>query len=431
MKHRFSFLLIATIGLLPATDAAAQNVVKYAGRALVKRVPLTRAEKALLPSPAGLVTHEINYNIGNTGKADLLPVLSGGQGQIVTAGASQQVFVPAPLLDYTPYLHQLSPNVSLRKADFPALWQRNENMIRRSLEHSLWLLSSVQRQDAAFYSSLRSDVLDGTLPYHKYLPADGVDYIFVGEVHHNPLIQEELIRLLQVLKNRYPTRNVYLATEYAWDAQRRSSLEEEIPLAIARDKKELRTLLGNDYVNLFFLHKAIENGIPVVGLEPRFAMANEVIKHTGVDDPARLQMYIRRLSVSEIGIQMRNKRWAKHIAQIRAQDPNALVVVHGGGHHISLHNLFSVPNMLRGKKFTMMLIDWRGKEITAPLLSKLDDQNFLAEQFAKAKEGKYLIYFKRPNASVGRTPGQLQLFKHAFGADMFIFVDDLSPMIIP
>ena len=255
--------------------------------------------------------------------------------------------------------------------------------------------------------------------------------IYVGEVHKNPLIQEELITLLGEVQRRYPNRNIYLASEYAWESQELTTLQEKLPLAMARNKQELHTLLGNDYVNSQFLHQAIKMGIPVVGLEPFIAMAQETRAQSAQQTPNRLRHNRVRLSTSEIGMQMRNRRWAEHIQQIRAQDSNALVVVHGGAKHTSFHELASVSNMLKGESFSVMLFDWRAKDISNPVLSTLDDQQFLWRKFEQASEGKYVLSFKAPDPAAGRTPEKLDEFKHALGANMVVFLKDMSPMIDP
>lgn len=442
MKKQKYFSLLSFVLLLGVqTNAFAEGkqVIKTIGTSVERVSTLAGADmRSMLTRMAsyspvgGKVMYELNYNIGGVGKADILKVLPDGKGVYVNIGDSKEVFIPGALVDYIPYLYQLSSGASLSKVSFPALWQKNEDMLAQSLDYSMRLLMTVKNNEAAFHGSLRSHVKDGTAAYYDHLPATGVDYIYVGEVHLNPLIQEELLQLLQEIKSRYSKRHVYLATEYMWDAYHPSTLKDDLPLALANDKKDLLNIMGKEaYVNNFFLHKVLELGIPVVGLEPRFGMANEASVHSGITDPARLYRKTQQLSLSEVGLGARNDRWVDHIEKIREQDPKALVVIHGGAQHTSLQNLFSVSNKLKGKFFSIMLLDQRGKDITTPTLALLKDQTFLDREFVQAKEGKYLLYFKKPNLSVGRTPELLDDFRRAVGADLVVVLDDLSPMIDP
>ena len=386
-----------------------------------------------------MATHEINYNLGALGRADVMKVraLTINKGMDVYVGGNDvytKVYIPPALVDYTPYFMQLTDKSVIKEDSFPQLWQRNQEMMETSLKNSMQRVLAVENNTRLFYSSLRSEVFEGTLPYHQYLPSKAVDYIYVGEVHENPLIQEELVNLLAAVKRLYPSRNVYLATEYVWESLERTLLRDagELPLAIAHDKKELRAILEDEqYVSYQFLHQAINMGIPVVGLEPRVFTAEYSNIYGSATTPMRKAYERRSFATSELGMDMRNERWVKHIQQIRAQDPNALVVVHGGAQHTSFHTLNSVANKLGGESFSVMLLDWRAKDITNPVLATMDDQRFLWRQFEQASDGKYVLSFKEADPSVGRTPKKLDEFKHSLGANMIVFLKDMSPMIDP
>ena len=400
----------------------------------VARVALTDVEKALLPV-GGMVTHEVKYTLGQLGIADVKKV-SGltANGQTVRAGGNRDatpVYLPPALVDYAPFLTQLRESASMMPWTFPTLWKENQQLLEASLKNSVARVEAVENNSQLFYASLRSEVFQGTVPYYRFLPSKAVDYIYVGEVHENPLVHEELINFLGQVKRRYPQRNVYLATEYVWESQQISTLKEKLPLAIARNKEELFQLLQEDYTNFQFLHQAIEMKIPVVGLEPFLAILQEARSKGTADVVQDYSRNRRKLSLSELGMQLRNERWAEHIRQIRQEDPNALVVVHGGAQHTSLHNLVSVSNKLKGSSFSLMILDWRVKDTTNPVVARLDDQQFMWRKFEENPEAKYVLSLKEPAPSFGRTLKDLKAFRRALGADMILFLKDLSPMIIP
>lgn len=411
-----------------AADNAARAAMESAAREGVTQVPLMGAERALLPAN-GCATHEIKYNY-SAPQITVAPVssLPSTYERHYSVGG-KPVSISGPFMKYVPYFPQLDAKATLRKENFPRLWGENNRILRASLAHSMQRIAAVEKQSALFYSALRSRVFDGDIPYDQYLPFESVDFVYVGELHENPMMQEELLSILQTLQRHYPNRNIYLATEYVWDAADISKGETSA-LAIVRNKQELLDLIGKRlYVDFFFLHKALKMGIPVVGLEPYVALTKEAAENAGVP-LEKAGSYRRILAGSEAGMEMRNQKWVEYIRQIKAQDPNALVVVHAGAQHLSYHNVSSVANKLNGKAFSVMLLDFRRKE-TNPILAMLEDKISLWREFSEAHNGKYVLSFKEPNPQQGLTSSQLDEFKRSIGADMVVFLQDLSPMIIP
>lgn len=442
-----SMALAPTSSALPSAAAGTSRITAASGSMVSKNLetmsypsvaksnaastPVAAQDPSVLRSleeTRGKITEEIKYNYGGFGKAEI--EATGFWNEDFTLPASigayeHDVEIPESVIDYVAYFTQLLPTASLPKEYFAALWKGNEMMVEASLNNSIENIRAVA-EDPAFYHTLHTDVFDGTVPYHRFLPAKAVDYIYVGEVHYNYKVQEELLRFLHVVKNRYPTRNIYLATEYVWETRDFSHLDEELPLALATNQAQLEMLMGTDYAKptSAFLKKAIDMGIDVVGLEPCMAMRFETQMHTQVTDPVRLRRLRHTYSASALGMQQRNEKWILHINQIRKMDPDALVVVHGGAAHVSAHNLTAVPHQLEGSSFSVMLFDQRAKEISNPILARMEDEVFMERQFDEAKEGKYVISLKKPDGSAGRTPEDLEVYKESFGTDVVVFVKD-------
>ena len=425
-----------------APYAGGDNITTAADFAIknnIVSIPLTNEEKALLPQN-GKVQGEVRYNFGGIGKAEVRPVPQPQSMEVFVGGKEELSFLVKPeLVDFTPYFFQLTDKAVLDETAFPHLWEKNLEILEKSLKHSMTLTESVIN-NPLFYQSLQGILVEKT-PYLPtkdratgLLPSSPIDYVFVGEIHYNPLMHEELLELLRAVKAKYPSRNVYLATEYGWESNDWLDVFFDLPpLAKATNQKELRELLGDSkYVELKFLHDAINEGIPVVGLEPRLASLQYVsMELPGKPSSSRALARMKEFATSAYGLKWRNERWIKHIEQIRKEDPNALVVVHGGAQHTSFHELTSVANQLKGKSFSVALMDERGREMNNPVYATLEDQQFIWHHFESAYENRYVLAFKKPDVSKGLTPENLELFKQALGADVVVYLKDLSSMIIP
>lgn len=279
-----------------------------------------------------------------------------------------------------------------------------------------------------FYASLHSELFQDFFPYERYLPSQKPDIIYLG-VAHAPAVESDMVNWVRAIKRRYPTRNIYFATEYVWDTLVPSSAQEVAPVKILRNKQQLLLQMDaeEDYQQYHFLQDIIDEGIPVVGIEPTVALLAQVEKEAGLHLHDEL-LFVRfeNLATSEVGMALRNKIWAEHIRQIRAQDDNALVVVCGGAQHVTYSVRNSLPYLLGDLKGVVILqVTRRGKEALNPILSQLEDRTY--QQFMRrdarrvGPDSRYVLTLKSPQAGQGPS-ANLDYFRRAIGADVTVIV---------
>ena len=239
-----------------------------------------------------------------------------------------------------------------------------------------------------------------------------------------------MVNWVRAIKRKFPTRNIYFATEYVWDTTIPRTAEDIAPIKILRNKQQLLLHLEEaDYHRYSFLQDVIDEGVPVVGIEPTSAMIAEVYQEAGIQlyDELLYQRF-ENLATSEVGLAKRNKIWEAHVRQIREQDPDALVVVCGGAQHLAYSSSYSLPQLLEDLKgFVIMQVNRSGKESINPILSKLEDRSYQqfvreAARSADRTDARYVLTFKSPTDEGARTPENLATFKRVVGADVVVVV---------
>ena len=301
---------------------------------------------------------------------------------------------------------------------------------------------------------MHSELVEGEIPFSKILPSEKLDRLYVL-VQHGQTFEDEVVNIVRVAKQKYPTRQIVLATEYVWDnstsvveasGENSSSLlqivgkEEEQPgaLRIARNQQELEKISDGDYQVYPFLQEIVKEGVPVIGLEPGVSLVNAVAEEmslvTGVSKeflasigPGMLEGYFQNLSTSEGGMQLRNQRWEDNLGRVSQQYPGALIIVMGGAKHLSAAEAYSVPNLTKsgGKSFSIMLFDQKIKDYVSPLVSGLEDRTynqFLQESAVTRGQTplRYILSVKKPSEDGTYTVQDVENAKHAIGADVLV-----------
>ena len=411
-------------------EGATRAVAESAARAMVKQVPLTIAEREVLPV-AGKVTHKILYPQDRQSfRASVIPVIVPQNGQIVRIGTHQVYVPPVARGDYLNYFTEDYGH----SGKFPQYAERDALVSVRELENSVQHILNVENNGQLFYRLLQGEVFEDAIPYYRYLPSERIDYLFIGEVHENQRVREEIMNLIRTVRKREPMRKIYFATEYASSTNKPFSAlklvrdgngEEkneiifysEEPLAISHQFEDLN-IEGVSYrrENHRLLKQIMALDIPVVGLEPSLTLKHTPGKDERISDIDEDEiLFLFRVSSS--GMEKRNQEWVKTLQRLRAQDPDALIIVHGGLAHIGYDQDFPVSQQLEGNKFVINISPVGGL-LTSPVFSRIELGFTQKEHFYKKKSNKYVFTLKPAGEEV--LPQDREKILHALGADMTV-----------
>ena len=178
----------------------------------------------------------------------------------------------------------------------------------------------------------------------KQIPAN-TDYLLLGEIHDIPEIYTSLMSLAQELRKKFGKRPIIWVTEFLPESMTPDTLDErtkQMPMPIM-------------LLKLWTTLKAKQ--IPVIGLEPWVVFATDKKEATS---SFKNYLHHRSLSIWETweGIRIRNEFWEKQIAEIRAQNPKALIILHAGFGHLNYTLPHSIGAKLRnkGRTFNVSLV---------------------------------------------------------------------------
>lgn len=183
----------------------------------------------------------------------------------------------------------------------------------------------------------------------EQIPAD-TDTLFLGEQHVDSVV-EQLPSMLGALKKKAKGREIIFLTEF---------LSEEYRAQLPDDENHIRKY-NDRYLPVW---KALKKkNIPVIGLEPEFVRGR-----VGDQEPPKTDHMIflndcphcfDGLWCSLEGIRARNQHWLNLYQKIRAEHPNALIVIYAGYQHVSYIEPFSLANAIPGNNFVIhMLASW-------------------------------------------------------------------------
>ena len=246
-----------------------------------------------------------------------------------------------------PY-HRAMPD--LKKAKNIALYavaQENHLVAQemKRLEEQVWkqIWDNMDRLEQAAANT--PQVADPLRFVVENLPSS-VNTLFVGEVHRFPEIQEAMHRLLTLLREQQPDRQIILLTEFlpkdfVWEGNIPANFKGFSDYAVA----------GFFNKNKLELWKyARELNIPSVGLEPIQSCLSAELHPLFLLDNRFTKREKISLNESLSGMKYRNKNFVGVLQSVREKFPDALFVVYTGSAHVEYNAFDSVSSHFKPEK---------------------------------------------------------------------------------
>lgn len=336
------------------------------------------------------------------------PLVKGGRKvmQSFTLGNTHVKFPPEIMRPYYFNLESRFFDAKINGVRYPKLSASNDGKI---------LSAAIQfKADLAFFEAhahqivqnIKSNVFVGPVDYQNYLPRD-IDYLYIGEIHNEGFIQDEISQFIAQLPSIYPNRTIYLATEFI--------PAKEVPFSrqtqLAYSDKALDSWFeGNeDHASSIVFQSARKGGLQIVGLEPQLALLEQGL----VDGTYIAEEDFEDYATSMEGIYFRNNYWARIVREIRRRDPEALIVVYGGIDHVAYHNPFCMPSLIGGKGFVMQVLTPRYLPEANPLFCHFRESDAIRDMFLSSEEAKLVNSWENP-----------QSYNHLLGVDLSIIVHE-------
>ena len=295
----------------------------------------------------------------------------------------------------------------INAARYPVLSARNDARMLSGIIGFKADLAAFKKHSQQIAENIDSEVIEGKVDYKKFLPQD-IDYLYIGELHKETRIQQEISQIVRDLPKIYPNRTIYLATEMV--------PAKEVPWddlsILPYSKKAMLSLLegAEEYNSSWVIQAALDENIPVVGLEPQIAIMNEAL----VDGKDFLsQEDFNDYASSLEGMHFRNNYWAGVIKELRRRDPSALVVVYAGIDHVAYHNPSALPTLVGGKSFVVQVLIPKYLRTVNPLFRHFKESDVILKQF-----------FSSDNAKLVNSWVVSQKFNLLLGNDLSIIVHE-------
>lgn len=152
-------------------------------------------------------------------------------------------------------------------------------------------------------------------------------YIFLGEIHFVPNIQQEIEQTLVALRAKYPKRKIFLLTEFL----------PNIETDLYRTKMAKLKKFSN-YSSIIRVADVLK--MPVVGLDPVW-LFNQKYPIMWVSQQSGLIEKEEMWHSVEL-VRLRNQIWKEKILALRELYPDALFVFHAGNSHVEYNAPFSL-----------------------------------------------------------------------------------------
>ena len=420
--NKYLFISIMLISLFSGQCVhGGMNVGKMAVRAKgvvgkaknvsrVRRITLTPEEKAILPVN-GIATHRIRYSPKEARVYSLFERTSKKIHNLDTQVSElMSQTLTWRLRRYTTFLdHDL----------FPRYAQLNEQIVRDAQQFSMNNLKRWIPHEIEFLKYLQVETYR-SIPWEKYLPSQPVDFIVIGETHNHMGTYRTILQAVKALKEKNPNRKIIFATEYVSDTLMKGSFPEKSEPLFVRNSTELENALVVDKneMALQFLTEIFDMDVEIVGIEPRSAVINAFLKERGLTEMSKAEKDNHyAFARSEVMIKERNQKWAEYLNQLRAQNPDALIIGHCGSSHSNLNTLYSFPSLLKGNKFVIQFTPQQElSNISPAFYLEVVSMNLPQESFSLGD--KQVFSFKPSMYSLPLATQQL--FRTAWGADLVI-----------
>lgn len=288
----------------------------------------------------------------------------------------------------------------------PALSTKNDVRMFEALQRFTKSAVKFEENYADILSRIDGTVLEH-VDYKKLLPKD-VGIIYLGEIHNQPRIHEEISSLLRQLPSIYPGRRIYLATEFLHVNQSQS-----VQMNLLFSPAELRSWQEKfgPFTGERVMLTALKNKMGLLGLEDRFVLL-EASAPKGVQYATEEQY--GDFATSFEGMTFRNKMFAQKLKELRALDPEALVVFYGGFAHVSYSELNSLPSLLREKSFVIQFAVPPALITINPLFSYMRHEPELRDAFRASENAKLVERWRKPT----------QEYRRILGSDLSIIVHE-------
>lgn len=143
------------------------------------------------------------------------------------------------------------------------------------------------------------------------IPAEA-KFIFLGEVHHQPAIEKQILYILAHYRKKYPERKIMVLTEFVLDTD----------VSLLPREMDQRVTSKRAFFDLLMKWR-----IPIFGLEEPAARADageEIFSETG--NPTFL-------SATALSVQTRNRHWIKQIQAMHESYPDMIFFIYAGLGH--------------------------------------------------------------------------------------------------
>ena len=307
---------------------------------------------------------------------------------------------------FAPYLQERFFEHRLDPVDYPETSAHDNIRILKSLHRFAGDATRLEFEFSRINAQIQHRIFTGEIAYKNFLPQD-IDVLYIGEIHDETRIQQEIVSLVKQLPSIYPNRHIYLAAEVV-PTQVEWSVEKGLSFTLNELAEQLD--IAAPIKSIQVVTAALDVHIPVYGLEDEIALAVASIPSKS-DWPTEDQF--DRYATSLEGLHFRNKLFARRIRALQAYDPGALIVVYGGIDHIAYHNVSALPSMIKGKSFVVQVTVPSALGASNPLFSAFEADEPIRQQFHSSPDAKLLESWK--------TPGY---YNKLFGNDLTVIVHE-------
>lgn len=182
---------------------------------------------------------------------------------------------------------------------------RLELAARLSVEHTVRRLRANRQEIKERLQYARTADLVSLIP-------PSAKFIFLGEMHHQPDIEKQILYILARYKKRHPEKKIMVLTEFVLDTN----------VSLLPKEMEARVTSKRAFFNLLMKWR-----IPVFGLEEPVARAqatNEILTE---------KRGTAFLSSTALAVQTRNRHWIKQIQAMHETYPDMVFFIYAGLGH--------------------------------------------------------------------------------------------------
>lgn len=182
---------------------------------------------------------------------------------------------------------------------------RLEFASRLLVEHTVRRLRAQHKEIRESLQYARSADLVSLIP-------SSAKFIFLGETHHQPAIEKQILYILARYHKRYPEKKIILLTEFVLDTN----------VSLLPKEMDARVTSKRDFFNLLMKWR-----IPVFGLEEPLAYSQ-----------AAQELFTEKagtafLSSTALAVRTRNQHWVKQIKAMHEAYPDMVFFIYAGLGH--------------------------------------------------------------------------------------------------